>query len=254
MNFVDPRYRVPGTVEDTKNFSFSSKPMRMSVEAPVTAFVCGQKASFLVCYNNDSSTTVAQTTVQLVRTNQYNADTPKTRVKLGNEGIKMSSFEGVPGKTAKNVEVHLVIPSVAPSSDGSCRVLIIAYEIHITAVFGGLHSDHTLKIPIVVGTVPFLSPELLTPSANNDAAPEYPSATAPLFNGASAPLFHIAPSSSSQPAPNIRSTFSRDSIGWNFGPSSSTAFIQGPSAPVPTTPEDYDMRKFLFIFFELYLN
>lgn len=205
----------------------------MKVEAGTTGFVCGQTATFLVHYENESSVDVFQTRVRLIRVNTFNSDEPKRKTKTGNEGIILKTFDGCLGKTSKTVVVDMNIPPIPSSSDGSCRVLNVTYEVHFTAVFSGLHSDHTLILPVVIGTVPYLSNELLSPKLPMyDEAIGFPSAP---------PVDSI--DASSKKLDDVPIMVNRHSIGfgWNFEPSTSTN--QLPTAPVPTTPEDYDMRK-----------
>jgi hypothetical protein len=210
----------------------------MSVDAPVCGFVCGEKAKFLVSYRNESSTEVYQTRIQLMRISHFTASEPNVKTKTGIQEMTSATFEGVPKKTSKNIETFLVIPSVAPTSDGSSKVLKISYEIHISAVFGGFSSEHTLKIPIIIGTVPYLPSDLLRDLSidNQDEIPEYFSVPEQPQPSTSSRTFQ--PPSQQY---NVRSIFTRGQNSWSLGPSTSS-LVQRPSAPVPTTPENYDMR------------
>lgn len=216
----------------------------MTVKAPLTGYVGGQTAKFIINYENESSSLVLETKVQIIRVNHFNSDSPKRKTKFGNECISAQSFEGCPGKTSKTVESNIKIPSVAPSSDGSCRVLIITYEIHFIATFSGLHSDFKLVLPVVIGTVPYLSPELLTPLPLYEQALDFPIASAP------PPALPFAAGAKQEP-PKDQTVINRHSIGfgWNFNPGPSTSAFApstpafAPTAPIPTTPEAYDMRK-----------
>jgi Arrestin (or S-antigen), C-terminal domain len=214
LNFADLRFLRPVKVEETKTFTFSSKKLFMSAQTTITAYTGGQKAKFIIHVHNESSSDVMSTIIELVRHVNYNSDEPKKKTKQKKECIKTSRYEGVVARTMKEIEAIFTIPSVAPTSDGSCRVLEISYSIKITALLGGLHSDPSLYIPIIIGTVPYFQ------------------AAIPIQNAEQTPNLLL----------NLNSA--RESIGWNVGAStSSNAFL--PSAPVPTTPEDYDMRKII---------
>lgn len=184
----------------------------MSAQTTITAYTGGQKAKFIIYVNNESSSDVMSMVIELVRHVNYNSDEPKKKTKQKKECLKTSRYEGVTARTMKEIEAIFTIPSVAPTSDGSVRVLEISYSIKITALLGGLHSDPFVSIPIIIGTVPYFQAAI--------------------------------PVQSTQPAPNLLLNLNsaRESVGWNIGAStSSRAFL--PSAAVPTTPEDYDMRK-----------
>lgn len=198
----------------------------MSAETLTTGYVGGENAKFFIHVNNESSSDVVATVVELVRIVNYNSDEPKFKTKTKNESLKSARFEGVAAKTTKQINAFLTIPSVAPTSDNSCRVLQVSYGINITALMSGLHSHLTVKLPIIIGTIPYV---------NIDENIEFDNV-----------MIEPTTSTATEQGSNIRSIFSRDSIGWNLGPSTSSVSMPRPSAPIPSSPEDYDMRKFFF--------
>lgn len=205
----------------------------MSAETFTTAYVGGENAKFFIHINNESSSDVVASVLELIRTVNYNSDDPKQKTKIKNESLKSARFEGVAAKSTKQINAFLTIPSVAPTSDTSCRVLQISYGINITALMSGLHSHLTVNLPIIIGTIPYMKIDEPLELDNIMIEPSTSTST----------------SSGQEQVPNIRSIFSRDSIGWNLGPSTSSVSMPRPSAPAPNSPEDYDMRKFFFLKF-----
>lgn len=252
LNLADARFCKPIFLEGTKYFSLSSKPpLFMSVDAPISGFVCGEKAKFFVSYRNESNTDVTQTKVQLVKINTYHANEPNFNKKVGSEDLASAIFPGVPKKSSKNIETQLIIPSVAPSSDGSSRVLSISYEIHVSAIFGGFSSELTLKVPVIIGTVPydpFMLLKNLSFDDEEDQIPDYEQVATPQVQS-------LTSTRTIQQTPqqqNIRSIFTRGSNAWSLGPSTSSYFVQ--STPVSVVAEDLELRKIIFLIFKEEIN
>ncbi len=209
LNDCDPRYRIPLSLESSRDFTYASDSLHMSIDAPVTAFVSGEKLKFMLNYQNESNIAVSSTHVRLMKIQSFTSDEPKIKTKLKEVLVIALPYEGVLGNTTKNFMIEFALPPLAPSSpDEGFQVLKVAYEIHVVAIFGGEEYDHILKFPILIGT------KALVHTANEDA-PSY-----------------------------VASTSQTESLGWNLSPNTPSPL---PSAPIlATSGVGNEMRKISF--------
>lgn len=158
LNFVKETLRNPIQYQDFKKFKFSSKSPFMKAGVSTGGFVCGQKVEFNIHVENDSSVDIKVFKIELVKVFLYisNELDKGPDSQIARKSVASKVIDGLPGKTTKDFKAFLSIPYVPPSSEGLCKILELSYEFHVTAKFKGLHSNLVLKIPIVIGTVPFV--------------------------------------------------------------------------------------------------
>ncbi|KAG5679987.1 hypothetical protein PVAND_009521 [Polypedilum vanderplanki] len=224
LNYGNPQLKLPLKTETSKSFYmglFSSQLLHMSAEIPFCGYVSGQFATISVFINNESNVEVLEIIAELKKLIQYNSDTPRMRTKQRIESCAVSKDKGVPTKSKLSTEIILVIPAVPPTNTGTCRVINVFYEIHVTARVKGFHRNPYVVIPITIGTVPLIS-------MTTGMYPQLPqNDTSELTAGWSMPMPQQQPSSSATAPLSLPLQI----------PLQPTRIA--PSAPQPTTPEDY---------------
>nr|XP_019535179.2 arrestin domain-containing protein 2-like isoform X2 [Aedes albopictus] len=163
----------------------SSNPLHIAVEIPVSGYVPGQKIPITVALNNTSSTSVVGIKSSLERKVSYISQYPREKTRVVGKSLA-SVWTTVTRDEAASYTQKLEIPSVAPT--GKCSVLAIEYFLKVKVHVDGLHSNPKIKIPIMIGTIPYASPPTMPTNAaatpyNDDigwsadvAAPDIPSA------------------------------------------------------------------------------
>lgn len=149
--------------------------------------------------NNDSNVEVTEILAELVKTIHYNSDIPRRKIRERFERVVKASCVGVASKNKSCFNVALLIPSIEPTNIGTCRVISLMYEIHVVAKVGAFHRDVVLKMPIVIGTVPFFSSQTNQFYHNQ----QYTSTFATENNSS----FNIQPSTSSTYIINIQNSY-----------------------------------------------
>lgn len=155
LNYDISTIRQPLKVETSKSFYlglFSSQALYMSAEIPFTGYVSGQAANITVMINNESNIDILELVAELKKIIHYNSDTPRMRTRERFETLAIAKQKGMSAKTKANSEIVLVIPAVPPTNTGTCRVLHVFYEIHISARVKGMHRSPSVKIPVTIGT------------------------------------------------------------------------------------------------------
>lgn len=176
LNISNPSLRLPFKIEDKKYFETSTMFIGMSVQTARTGYVSGQRANFLVRINNQSGVYIRTVQVGLFQIIHYNSDNPKKK-KISINIIKSYDNADVPQFSSKEIKGHVNIPVLDPSTEGSCKVIEIFYEVHVKAKIDGLVSSPSVKIPIVIGTVPYVEMNELIQSV---AEPHPSTSRAPL--------------------------------------------------------------------------
>jgi hypothetical protein len=172
LNYMDAQYLMPFVTEECKRFEYSSKVLRMAVSGPLTAFTQGQEVKFSVSYNNESMYEVLSTEISLIQCVKSSVNQSE---KIEKFLINSEKFEGVDTSYHKNVEVSLKIPFVPPSSsEETLKTITASYEIFVKAIFVEGISDHIVRIPIIIGTIP-LSTQSVTNVDKSKELPSYPS-------------------------------------------------------------------------------
>lgn len=157
LNYENPALKIPTKMEVIKTFYCGfckTAPLFLAASVPMSGYVSGQTINVSIEINNQSRIEVEDVKVSLKKLISYNSQTPRKHTK---EEI-LSETEIRCGKVQKQSKAKLdqkiLIPPVPPSNLNYCRVLNVAYEIHVTAKAGGVHKNPTIKIPLTIGTVP----------------------------------------------------------------------------------------------------
>lgn len=186
LNYENPALKIPTKMEIMKTFYCGfckTSPLFLAASIPMSGFVAGQGVIISVEINNESSIDVENLKISLKKIIFYNSQTPAKRTKeeiLNEVEIKCG---GVQKRNRKNFDQQLIIPPIPPSNMNYCRILNVAYEIHVTAKVSGAHQNLTVKLPITIGTVPLQAP-MQNLAINHPSAPQLtPSPTGNLSIG-----------------------------------------------------------------------
>jgi len=155
LNAEHQELQQPVRMETSKRFLFSlgSGALAIATEIPLSGLVGGQTLPVCVTINNESNVDVVAIHAELVRHCHYKS----TFVSSKDCTTKVATCEavGVAAGTKNKLKLLLTIPSVVPTDEKNCSLIKIAYFILVTAKVGGLYRNVKLKIPVVVGVIPY---------------------------------------------------------------------------------------------------
>lgn len=151
-----PELKHPLRRAERKSFMtlFSeSKPLTMTVGIPHRGFAINEYATVTITYENESSVDISSTKVKLIQMIVYNS--PQCSKKKEKEQVMVEArTEGVVAGGSKTFQVSMMIPKVQNSNDKFCQVVTITYCIEVEAESTGMHTNHSIRLPITIGTVP----------------------------------------------------------------------------------------------------
>lgn len=156
LNLI-PELAVPCEVEKIKTFCCwfcKSNPITFKARIPKTGYALGEQIYVTIELNNTSARNITKTLIIFRRVDkfisQYPVEITKTykRVILEIEGRGANA-----GADIKFDESILVPHDLSLSSDRTCKVFQITYELKLIAKANGLSLSPTLKIPITIGSI-----------------------------------------------------------------------------------------------------
>lgn len=196
LNYENPSIRFPLKMEAMKTFCCAfcrTRPIYLAASIPMGGFVPGQAITVSVEINNESRVDIEDVKVSLKKIIKYIAQTPSpmTKVETINEVEIHSGL--VKRRSKEHFNQQLFIPAVPPTNTNYCRVLNVSYEVHVKCIVSGLSQGPTVRLPIIIGTIPInplqnhnmsSTPSLVemsydqmlgsyTPQINNNLPPSY---------------------------------------------------------------------------------
>ncbi len=72
-----------------------------------------------------------------------------------------------------NRETNLIIPPVASTSNGTCKIIDISYLLNLSFDASGLSVSTDLRIPIVIGTIPMRDPNQQAQNNENQLSAQF---------------------------------------------------------------------------------
>lgn len=175
LNILNPSLRQPFKIKDVKPFESSTMFISLSVQTPMTGYVSGQRAQFFVTVDNQSGVYINSVQVGLLQVTHYNSENPKKK-KISIHMVKSYEHTGVAQFTSRDITSLVNIPALDPSTESSCKIIEIFYEVHVAAKINGLYSSPTVKIPIIIGTKAFVE---IQENGRNDNEPRPSTSRAP---------------------------------------------------------------------------
>lgn len=151
-----PELKHPLRRAERKSFMtlFSeSKPLTMTVGIPYRGFAVNQYATVSISYENESSVDISSTKVKLIQLVVYTSPT-SSKTKEKEQVMVEARTEGVVAGGTKTFQVSMMIPKVQNSNDRFCQVITITYFIEVEAESTGMHTNHSIRLPITIGTAP----------------------------------------------------------------------------------------------------
>lgn len=165
LNKLPPTLRQPYGVSETKILCCgccSSDPITVTFSTLKTGFVPGEIIVSNVNIDNRSNREVKKITLKLVQELNFTGSSRELIVKTTKVRkcfrniVEMNFTQIVPPKTNQNLEgnTRIIIPSIAASSNGISKIIVINYLLVFTfKCSGSLSKD--ISIPITIGTIPF---------------------------------------------------------------------------------------------------
>lgn len=81
-------------------------------------------------------------------------------------------FKGVSASSDVSIQRDFMIPPIMVMSNSRyCNVIQVSYEIVVEADVSGCHTNLEVRIPIVIGSVPIISEQIMTDAAQMNAQP-----------------------------------------------------------------------------------
>lgn len=159
LNREFPELRMSNEIEKEKTFGFlcfASQPLRMKVTIPRTGFTPGQIVKITTEIVNPTSTKVKSIKISFVKKVKFNSTNPYFCTKEEESIVNSEVCEGSVRYGSKTYENHFQVPSsIQISTNNSCRVINLSYEIHVKCKVSRFKIGPLVKIPIVIGTIPF---------------------------------------------------------------------------------------------------
>ncbi|XP_077295990.1 arrestin domain-containing protein 3-like [Arctopsyche grandis] len=155
-----PTLKLPILNETQKNFYFfcvKKGTLYMTVQIPFSGFVSGQYMPVTCNLKNDSKVKIECVKAGLIKTIVYTATHPLTKTKTETWKVARRESDGVGRGEEKTVDLTLHVPVLPPSSFKTSSVIKVKYELIITAVVSGMHSNLKSITPIIIGTIPIHS-------------------------------------------------------------------------------------------------
>ncbi|XP_059470699.1 arrestin domain-containing protein 17-like [Neocloeon triangulifer] len=155
---ADPKLAAPLSKEKIKIFCCmccTSAPVYATLSLPCGGVVPGESLAPTVEVDNKSRVSISQIKLQLIKTVTYKA-------RGGNDKkCKVSIAEKYLPKVKRGAsevfvrEAGMQIPPMPPSNLDNCSIIDLDYHLNAYFVTSGFHFDFEMRLPVVVGTIPF---------------------------------------------------------------------------------------------------
>ncbi|XP_055613074.1 arrestin domain-containing protein 2-like [Uranotaenia lowii] len=178
--------RKPLKVVENKIFCCwpcSSDPLFIAAEIPISGYVPGQTVAIKYDVHNQSSKRVYTLKANLVRTDVFKSEHPRTKHR-SNEGVMDTvTNDGLGPRQRATFEQFLKIHSCPPTTLTS-SLITITYAIELDIGVSGLSRNLKLYFPITIGTIPLANTAVPGYQSVSDVSPV---ATQPMSFSPSAP-------------------------------------------------------------------
>jgi hypothetical protein len=159
LNLEYPRFNVPRITTARKRFGFfcfKSKPLQMAVTIPTIGLAPGSVIRMITDIENPTCTKVKSIRISFCKRVSYTSQYPYQGKKDEVKTLKTEVCEGTVRNGSRTYEKMFEIPSpLKITSHCACLVMEIAYEFNIKCVVSGFSIGPDIRIPIIIGTVPY---------------------------------------------------------------------------------------------------
>lgn len=156
LNLV-PELSVPCEVEKMKTFCClfcKSNPITFKARIPKTGYALGEQIYVTIELNNTTARKITKTLLIFRRVDKFISQYPVEITKTYKKVILEIENRGAnAGADVKFDESILVPHDLSLSSERTCKVFQVTYELKIIAKTIGLSFSPTLKIPITIGSI-----------------------------------------------------------------------------------------------------
>ena len=133
---------------------FKSKPIKVTFTLEKTGFVPGENMVFTASIQNETSRDILDIKVIFVQNCKFTIKDES--VTYSRKMCKTDFCKQVGAKSSERwTSSSLIIPQVCPTSNGTCSLIDVSYELMLKFETTGISKSRKLSIPIVIGTIPF---------------------------------------------------------------------------------------------------
>lgn len=132
--------------------------MTLTTTIPRSGYSPGDKINFLVECDNTSRIVVQSVKVFLKEIQTFRSTIPKANTIVSEELVSEVEFdEGAKSNDSKNFKGELSIPNERVKNLKNCTLIDVDYEVYVVAEVGKFHIDLENRIPIILGSIPFVA-------------------------------------------------------------------------------------------------
>lgn len=124
------------------------------VDIPHSGYAPGQIIPIHVFIKNFSLSNCDQVKLKLKRYVKYTSMEPKVKTKEIGFIVLQEHFKPRIKFKKKNIYPIIPLPSIPPTTVGTCKLIEVSYKIHIKALIDAFSKSLKMRIPITIGTVP----------------------------------------------------------------------------------------------------
>ncbi|XP_044729870.1 arrestin domain-containing protein 17-like [Chrysoperla carnea] len=161
---LNPQVKIPIDVSVDKTFGCScfgwccdTGSMVITGSLPYTGFVSGQEIPLSLKFDNDSNVELQSINIELKKNILFHSQYPSRETKKFDEIVWRRIIKPNDGLHSNTICQPIMIPALPPSNLYHCSIIGLNYTIKIQVKFMGSHTGKTIKIPIVLGTIPLTS-------------------------------------------------------------------------------------------------
>ncbi|KAJ0174951.1 hypothetical protein K1T71_009092 [Dendrolimus kikuchii] len=158
LNTGSPDIKNPINLEFEEEYGCgcicTPKPMRIQVHLPVTGYCPGQDIPITVDVDNESSTEITKTILELVCREKYRSQRLPGEYSPPEVSLVKAKTGAVMGKSKKSISLNLRVPDILPAYLDNCAIIDVAYFFKVTFKLSGCSSNLTDEAEICLGLVP----------------------------------------------------------------------------------------------------
>lgn len=114
----------------------------------------GELIVFNATINNNSNRKIKKMSVNLIKRTTFHSTRKSSKFY---QNIAQIDYPNVINERSFETWSNsiLLIPTVCPSSNGTCKIIEVSYKVSLNFDSSGISASKKLKIPITIGTIPF---------------------------------------------------------------------------------------------------
>lgn len=154
----------------------SSGNISYSLQIPQGAYASGQTLRYTLTIQNQSMTDISGFRVDFHEHISFTANSPELKTRKTDVIVATQKHESDSDVCLKlsnrKFEGSLVLPPLPPDTEEREKIIRVKHSMTVELNYRGCHCDDTIKIPILIGTIPIRE----SPERSNTYRPKAPSA------------------------------------------------------------------------------